>query len=65
MTDWNAPPDGDTPEEMQRVLEQRRAQEEHDAFVDDILWRKLSGHYGYDGHVVIPIRQGPTPEDRG
>ena len=58
MTDWNAPPDGESLEEMARVREQERAQEEHDRYVDDILWRKASGFFDRDGRPFTRIPVG-------
>lgn len=63
--DWDAPPDGETLEEMERVREQRRLQEEQEAYTNKILWERYAGHYGHDGRLVVPIRPGPLPEEDG
>jgi hypothetical protein len=64
MTDWDAPPDGETPEEMSRVLNQRRAEEDHEAFLNDIMWRRLAGYFDRDGrpYTRIPIPSGSKSE---
>ena len=59
-TDWNAEPDGETPEQMARVLDERRAREDHEAIMSDMLWNRFAGHFDAEGRVYAPLRRPPA-----
>lgn len=54
-TDWDLPPDGETPEEMERVRNQERAEEDHRQFLDNLLWNRLAGYFDRDGRPYCRI----------
>lgn len=55
---WSSPPDGETTEEMLRVLDETRTRDELEAMHNRRLWEKRD-YYGRDGSLVVrPPRAG-------
>ena len=49
---WDIEPDGDTPEEMERALENRNREQERTEIREKILWERYSGYFGRNGDLV-------------